>query len=303
MSPRILFYCDPGWALGAIHSSLCTHLRAAGWVADIKSWRVGYVISEFAKEVARYDYVVTLPHGGTKPLVHSYRIPREKIIIVAHGESDIQELIVAQGIEEFDRYAGYGVVSDTLACSSIALGIKRLPFVVRCGVDCRKYQRPVSAGLSSVGYASAMLRPTVSGIEGKRGPLARACAEAAGLRFASVANLPFERVPDFYGSVDSLIMPSLQEGAGLPPLEAAAAGRLVIGTPVGHFPRLAYEGLGILAPLEAGAFQRFTTKCLLYYKENSAAYVDKCNIIQQASKNRDWRYTVEDWMELFANAR
>ena len=40
-------------------------------------------------------------------------------------------------------------------------------------------------------------------------------------------------------------------------LEAAAAGRLVIGTPVGHFPRKAYQGGGILAPIEADKFTAF----------------------------------------------
>src|SRR5262249_35777271 len=149
--------------------------------------------------------------------------------------------------------------------------------------------------LSSVGYATVMERQTVSGVERKRGPLAKACADAAGLRFVAVDDLPFDRMPDFYAGVESVVMPSLQEGAGLPPLEGAAAGRLVIGTPVGHFPRLACEGLGILGPLDGGAFIRFTTEKLIYYRDNPSAYVDKCAAIQEAAKQRDWQYTVKDW--------
>jgi glycosyltransferase involved in cell wall biosynthesis len=303
MTKRILFYSDSQWALGCIHSSLCTQLRALGWIANIKDWSKGYVISEFAEEASRYDYIVTLPFAGTSPLVHGYGIPREKIIIVAHDESDIQKLLSADGIDEFDRYANYGVVSDSLACSSIALGVRRVPFIVRLGVDIDKYLPNVSAQLSSVGYASAMLRETESGLERKRGPLAQACAEAAGLRFVPVNDKPFDRMPEYYASVDSLLMPSLQEGAGLPPLEAAAAGKLVIATPVGHFPRLANEGLGILAPLEPRAFQRFAVEKLIYYKNNAAAYVEKCAAIQAAAKQRDWQYTVEDWVECLSDAR
>ena len=300
---RILIYTQTSWAFGAVHSSLAAQLRAAGWVADVKDWSKQYYLSEFQKEVEQYDYVLTVASGGNATLAHSYGIAPEKIVIVAHDEWDLQKMIAAEGIDDFDRYAGYGVISDTLACSSIALGIKRVPFVVRYGVEFAKYRHDLSTGLSRVGYATTMERLTVSGLERKRGALAKACVEAVGLEFVPVDDLPFEAMPEFYGSVNSVVMPSLQEGAGLPPLEGAAAGRLVIGTPVGHFPRLAYEGLGILAPLEAGAFQRFTAETLIYYRDNPSAYVEKCGAIQEAAKQRDWQYTVKDWIELFDNAR
>jgi glycosyltransferase involved in cell wall biosynthesis len=297
---KIIFYCETKWAFGLVHSALCTQLQARGWTAYIKDWAFGYVIADFQAEVMANDYIVT-PNSWV--LVDSYGIPHDKIIFVAHDESDLHKVIKRKGVEEFDRFAGYGVISDTLACSSLTLGIKRPPYVVRYGVDIERYRRPLSDRLTSVGYAADMERISETGVERKRGILAKACAEAAGLRFEAVRHLPFDKVPDFYGTVDSSIMPSLQEGAGLPPLEAAASGRLVIGTPVGHFPRLAYEGLGILAPLEAGAFQRFTTETLIYYRDNPAAYVEKCAAIQEAAKQRDWRYTVADWIELFSSAR
>lgn len=175
--------------------------------------------------------------------------------------------------------------------------------MVRYGVEYSKYRRGAATTLSSVGYATTMQRQTISGLERKRGVLAKECAEASGLQFVPVDDLPFEKMPDFYAGVGSVVMPSLQEGAGLPPLEGAAAGRLVIGTPVGHFPRLAYEGMGILAPLGAEAFRRFTTQTLIYYRDNPSAYVEKCAAIQEAAKQRDWQYTVTDWIELFNNAR
>jgi glycosyltransferase involved in cell wall biosynthesis len=109
-----------------------------------------------------------------------------------------------------------------------------------------------------------------------------------------------DQMPDFYESIDALIMPSLQEGAGLPAIEAAASGRLVIGTPVGHFPRLAYEGLGILGPLDEKAFLQFTVERLNFFKNNPIAYQHTCKIAQDAACERDWSKMVDDWIGLFS---
>jgi hypothetical protein len=81
-------------------------------------------------------------------------------------------------------------------------------------------------------------------------------------------------------------------------MEAAAAGRLVIGTPVGHFPLKVTQGGGILAPIEAEKYKAFAATTLRYYKENPAAYVDTCRAIQEAARNFDWQYTIEDWVDL-----
>jgi hypothetical protein len=170
---RVLIYTQTGWAFGAVHSSLAAHLQAAGWVADIKDWSKQYYLSEFQKEVEQYDYVLTVASGGNATLVHSYGIAPEKIVIVAHDEWDLQQMITAEGIDDFERYAAYGVISDTLACSSITLGVKRVPFVVRYGVEHSKYRRDLAARLSSVGYATGMQRQTVSGVERRRGRRSR----------------------------------------------------------------------------------------------------------------------------------
>jgi FkbM family methyltransferase len=300
---RVVCYSAHSWALGAIHYSVCDYLRKRGWVADLKTWQQGYIISEFRAEMEKYDYIVTLPSGGTRPLLDSYGIPREKIILVAHAEEDIIRLLKQEGsASAFDKYAAYGVVSDSLACSSLALGITRVPQVVRLGVEFDLYWRTVSQKLSCVGYAATMSRPNEYGVECKRGILAKEAAELAGLSFSEVSDLPFEKMPDFYDTVDAVLMPSLQEGAGLPPLEAAAAGRLVIGTPVGHFPRLANEGLGILAPLDANAFRRFSVEKLSFYKANPGAYFEKCCSIQGAAQMRDWSYVIDDWVNLIRSA-
>jgi hypothetical protein len=81
-------------------------------------------------------------------------------------------------------------------------------------------------------------------------------------------------------------------------LEAAAAGRLVIGTPVGHIQLKAYQGGAILAPIEAEKFKVFASKTLIYYKDNPAAYRAKCLEIQKSALGFDWQHTIDEWVNL-----
>jgi glycosyltransferase involved in cell wall biosynthesis len=292
---KLLIYTYPRWAFGQLHNGLAAALRERGWTVTLLDWTVPQ--PSVAAEIDRHDHVMTV-FDGPQALA-SYGIPREKITLVAHAEFDIQGLIAIDGVDSFNRYKHYGVVSDSLACSSIALGITRIPTVVRTGVEFEKFRRPIPWQLKTVGYTARMERKTNSGVEQKRGAVAQACAEEAGLTFKRIENLPIEAMPDFYASVDALVMPSLQEGSPLPPREAAAAGRLVIGTPVGDFPRLAYEGMGILGPLDAKRFQRFAVEKLLAFKNDPRAFQAKCTTGQEAAKGRDWANVVDDWIELF----
>lgn len=297
---KLLIYTYTQWAFGMIHGSLARCLRARGWEVAIKDWVPLYPIREFQAECASYDRILTVADAAI-PLVNYYGIPREKIVIVAHAEVDIIKLAEAQG-RSFEGYAGYGVVSDSLATSSLTLGITRIPAVVRLGVDFERFCRPIADRLESVGHTMQWERLNHFGVEQKRGWLAAACAEQAGLPFVVTNNTmnstPMAGMPDFYGSVGAVLMPSLQEGAGLPPLEAAAAGRLVIGTPVGHFPRLAYEGCGLLGPLDANAFLTYASKALTWYRDQQTEYRNLCKSAQEAARGRDWAVIISDWVSL-----
>src|SRR5205807_3453635 len=130
--------------------------------------------------------------------------------------------------------------------------------------------------LATVGLASSYSQKTSLGVEIKRGELAEAAAAAAGLEFkvaGSTANqISFHDMPDFYRSVDAVLVPSVTEGAQLPIREAAAAGRLVISTPVGDFPLRASQGIGSVAPIEAHKYKKFVAERLQYYRDNPADF-------------------------------
>src|SRR5260370_14292748 len=184
-------------------------------------------------------------------------------------------------------------------------GVFRVPKVVSLGINFAEFYSKISERLATVGYASSM-SVTTYGVEWKRGALAEAAAREAGLEFrvaGSTANqASFHDMPEFYRSVDAVLTSSISESGPLPVMEAAAAGRLVIGTPVGHFPRKAYEGGGILPPIVAGKFKAFTVETLRYYKDNPAAYRDKCHEIQEAARKFDWKYKIDEWVELIEAA-
>ena len=176
--------------------------------------------------------------------------------------------------------------------------ITRVPVVLKQGIPCAAYDMPLPERLRTVGYAALMERTNEYAVEIKRGSLARKAATRAGLDFKIATGLTREQMPDFYRSVDALILSSLQEGGAMPPYEAAAAGRLVIGTPVGDFPRLCLEGMGILGPLNDQVFEDFAVATLRRYVADETLFRMKCASIKTAARdNRDWKIVMPEWQK------
>jgi FkbM family methyltransferase len=299
MNHSLFIFCDTDWGLGIMHRALAAELLKKGWNVTFHNWAVNDPpkVRELSDQA---DLVLTLACNAPSVLT-SFGIDSKKIVAVAHDESDLQALIKIEGVTGFDKYAAYGVVSDSLVCSSLALGIPRLPTVLRLGVEFDKFYHPPPIKLEVVGYGGRMTYNMTTGVDRKRGWLAKAIADEAGLTFKTMESahygkeLPPEAIPDYYASIDCLIMPSLREGAGQPPLEAAAAGRLVLGTPVGQFPRLAYECIGLMGPLEAKAFQEWAVFQLRSHCASVTLLTDTCLKGQAVARSRDWSLIAPEW--------
>ncbi|TPL79946.1 glycosyltransferase family 4 protein [Mesorhizobium sp. B2-3-14] len=296
---KLLIYGYSRWSHGRVYYDLCRNLHDLGYVVDILDWQIDH--NEYIAEIVKYYDLFMSALDGIGTLVDIYRVPYDKIIALSHHELDIRMLIEQKGVEVFEKFANYGVVSEFVYCASLMRGVPRVPMVASLGIDYSEFHADVPERLTTVGYGSSMSAKTY-GIEWKRGELAEAAAREAGLAFkvagSTGSQISFHDMPDFYRTVDALLTSSISEAAQLPVMEAAAAGRLVIGTPVGHFPLKAYHGGGIIAPIEAEKFKSFTVATLRYYKENPAAYVDKCCSIQEASKKFDWKYSIGEWVDL-----
>jgi glycosyltransferase involved in cell wall biosynthesis len=283
---------------------LCKQLHRHGYIVDILDWQINH--ADYINEIIpNYDLFLTAL-DGISTLVDIYRIPYDRIIAISHHELDIRMLIEQKGIEVFENFASYGVVSEFVYCASVMRGVARVPSVASLGINYSEFQANIAERLTTVGYASSMSAKTY-GIEWKRGELAEAATRKAGLDFKIAGwtgnQISFHDMPDFYKSVEAVVTSSVSEAAQLPVMEAAASGRLVIGTPVGHFPLKAYQGGGILAPIESEKFEKFTAQTLRFYKDNPAAYVEKCSSIKAVARKFDWEYSIGEWIELIERAQ
>jgi glycosyltransferase involved in cell wall biosynthesis len=291
---KIAVYNDTGWSLGQLYGGLAPYMHAT-----CLEWSRAYPPGTFEA----YDRVLTLAGDGSRSLVERYGVPRGRILVVAHAEQDVLRLLKYDGNDNIDQYAGYGVVSDTLVCSSLTAGVRRVPTVLRQGVDCDAYAAPVSERLRVVGYAALLSRPNEFGVEIKRGELVRRAVEMAGLEFRPAVPtnrredaVPRDKMPAYYASVDAVVCSSLQEGGAMPPYEAAASGRLVYGTPVGDFPRLAYEGMGILTPLNDADLVEFLVHSLGEFLRDRRTFQQACRAVQHAARGRDLVAVAPDWV-------
>jgi glycosyltransferase involved in cell wall biosynthesis len=295
---RVLCFIGMGWAFGTVHSELSRFLHSRGVICDLLDWSRGYSREEVQMMADCYDYIYSVP-GETWPLTDNYGIPHEKIIVVAHGDHDICRPLETRPPDELERFGGYGVISEYLQQVSADAGVSRVPKIVRLGINYRRFLAPVPRELKVVGYGGSMFREDRHGVDGKRGILVKQAVEDAGLVFAPAGQFHFLAMPRYYRDVDAVVVSSTNEGYGLPAMEAAAAGRLVISTPVGGFPDQAAWGAGIAAPLEDDAFKAFVTERLIYYKEHPREYFEMCTQIQAAARHLDWDYVLDEWIELF----
>jgi Glycosyl transferases group 1 len=296
---RVLLFIGIGWAFGSVHSEIVRYLHNRGIVSDMLDWGKAYSSEEMRMMDQYYDYVYSVL-GETWPLTENYGIAHEKIVACAHGEYDLYHFLKSRPKEEIDRFANYAVISDFLRDLSADLGIKRVPKVVKYGVNYKRFFHPVSSALRIVGYGGSMHRADEQSIDWKRGVLAKEATEAAGLCFSPAGQFHFLAMPRYYGHVDAVLVTSSREGFGLPAIEAAAAGRLVISTPVGGFPYLASRGGGITAPIDPDEYKSFVTEKLIYYRDHPSEYREMCIGIQNAARQFDWENVIDEWIALFS---
>lgn len=308
---KIIFYVEPKWAFGVIHYELCKYLFNLGYNCQVLAWNQSYTREEMFELDDGTDLYVTTPHGY-RTLKYSYgTIDPSKVVAVVHAPLDCTDLIHHHGLEDFDKLRKFAVISDFLIEEVKKLGINRVPELISVGINCQSFNFQPSNSLNVVGYAgSHKPRGTFSQedinsylhqpVFHKRSYLVEEAAAKANLSFraASTYHNTHITMPGFYKNVDAVICSSTQEGAGLPVLEAGAAGKLVISTPVGHWDRRVAPAGGDTVPIPEEEFMEKTVELLNYYKSNPDRYRERCREIQHHAQSYDWKHVIDKWIAL-----
>ena len=297
---KVIFFTQNRWAFGTIHHGLCKELYKHDIYSNLLDYDVQYTQEEFDLLINTYDFFVTQPDSIPKLL--NYNVPLEKIVAVAHAEWDIN----LSNLHEIDKLTNnykihsYGVISSKLfnIVENANYAIK--PKLVTNGVHFDALYSKPSTLLNIIGYGGTMHGYNFSGQEIKRGHLVQQISEITELYFYPNAVYNHLSMPGYYKRVSCIVMSSIEEACGLPMLEAAAAGKLCIGTPVGYFAENGLKGGGIQVPIDEELFISDTVILLDYYKNNQEEYIKKCLDIQEYARyNYDWKYVIDGWIELF----
>lgn len=296
---RVLFYTQNRWAFGSIHHGLIKELYKHGIYGNLIDWTKNYSEEEFKYLNSIYDLFVTMPEA-VMSLHQTYKIPLNKIVAVAHGQWDLLLAKETWGTDFYSQIYNFGVVSEILKTKSQEFGIQTIPKIVELGLHTKVYQCEPSQELKTVGYGGLKETKNYFGEEIKRGWMVETALQNLDVNFKFNYELNHLCMPGYYQTIDCLVVSSSEESAGLPAMEAALAGRLVLGTPVGYFERNAKNGGGILLPLEPEQFMQKLKEYITFYKNNPEEYKQRCKQIQTyAQENYKWENKIDNWIKLF----
>ena len=298
---KVLFFNQDRWCMGQIHRSLEKELYQHGIYANLLNWRTEVKPVEWQMLNDTYDLFLTNP-DAVLPLANC-GIPLGKIATIAHGQWDM--LLAQQQSNNFDFYPQlykFGVVSQVLKnkCAEHKISV-RVPEVVREGLHFDFFYKKPSKKLQKIGYGGARETKNFFGVEIKRGHLVKHVISQTPLELVEHDFYNWLSMPAYYNSIDALVASSIEEAAGFPVMEAAAAGRLVLSTPVGYFEEDGPKGGGIVLPFQESDYCQSLHDNLAYYYNNPDDYYKKCCEIQEYAREAyDWSTHIHNWVEFLS---
>lgn len=303
---NVIFYTYSKWAFGTIHYELSKYLFNEGLNCQLLPWQEHYISTEIQNLDKTTDIWMSTFDGILD--LNKHGIELSKCVVITHSLGDLQwydENIVKQ-------LKGYGCISNVIKNEAKKLNHAYIPKLCSLGVNYHTFFTPPSNKLETVGYAGSYCdkatyddavnkQDTNNHYLLKRGHLVQECVEESGFNFkiAVYNTTTFVSMSGFYKSVDCIIMSSTElEAGGLPVLEAGAAGKLVIGTPVGHWNDKIGNAGGIEVPIPEHEFKKKVVEILNFYKSNPIEYHNRCLQIQEHAKSYDWSNVIHQWVDL-----
>ena len=288
----VLFFTQNQWAFGQIHHALIKRLYTHGIYAHLLDFYQEYRQREYDMLNDAFDTFVTTPEAVARLM--SFGIAPERIVAIAHAERDVAGGAHNSTADVFHRLKGFAVINPTLADVWKKFGITREPSVVRNGIDFDYYYAPIASALKTVGYAGAATHPMSDGSDCKRSYLLERVMADMSLAFKASPAVNHLCMAGHYQTIDSVLITSNYEACGLPILEAAAAGRLVISSRVGYF-----DGShGTLCRTPDDEFVEDAREALNKYKD-PILYREACEKAQAYARDHyDWEHVLQGWIEV-----
>ena len=289
---RVLFFFENDWAFGQIHNSLIRRLYSKGIYAAIIDWGKSRTVQEFEYIQNKFDVIATVPSVINS--LFSYNIPLSKIAAIAHSELDIVLGAQRCGVDMYEELYGYAVIHKNLIEVSRNQGISREPVVTPNGIDFDYFYAPVSNSLDCLGYAGAKSFIMSDASDCKRSHLLEPICIRSGLPLMWPERMHYLSMAGYYASIDGLIVTSKYEGCGLPAMEAAAAGRLVVAAKTGNFD----GSSGLLCRTPDEEFVEDAVNHLQNCSDPSV-YRANCERAQQYARDHyDWEHVIDKYVEL-----
>lgn len=297
---KIVFFTQNNWAFGNIHNGLEKVLYKYGIFSNILDWTVPYPIGMMSMLLKTTDLFMTTPDAVGA--LHSYNIPYEKMLIVAHGEWDILRAKELLGDFIFDKTRNYGVVSKFLKDKSFEHGVEKIPEVLPLGVFTDYYFSHIRTDLKTIGYAGAFARENWRGVEIKRGNLALEVAKKTNTYFLKHEFYHWLSMPSYYKMADCVFVTSLEEGASLPLLEGGASGCVIFTTPTGY----AYEKenkFNYVLPFNSIDLVKMAVEKINILKNDSKLMKEESEKIYTfIRENFDWSVCGERWAKFIIDS-
>ena len=298
---KVCFYTEPTWAFGAIHYGLIKHLKQKGITANVLSYFGKYSDREWDLINKTYDVFVTTPCYSPTHL--TYRgISPDRIILIAHGRPDYYYGLKCE--HKWETFRGMAAISPMLIKHAHDIGITTPIKLLQNGIEFDFFYQPHSTRLESIGYAGIWSRKdeTDGGKDWKRPNIAVKIADNTHTKFVhNSQKLYYQAMPAFYSEMDCLINTSTyKETCGLPIMEAAAAGRLVMSANIGIVDHL-NESPGIIVSEDEEDFIQYGGNLINYYKTYPSAFESKTKTAQEfAREHYDWSVVIDDWVDVIA---
>lgn len=251
----------------------------------LSGWAARYLYSG----IKRADHIIAVSEYTKKTIIDAYGIPANKITVIHNGVSS-----VFHPIKDFQNTVGYKTLQQEL---KLADGAKIVLYV---GSDHpRKNVATAIRAFAAVRQShpeAIFLKVGEAGIAAGRVETLRGIDEL-GLRdvVRFIGAVSFERLNELYNMASGLIFPSRFEGFGLPPLQAMAAGALVVAANTTSIPEVVGEAALLHSTDDVAGFATSLQRIL----EDTSLAADLRRRGIERAKLFSWEKAAEQTMEVY----